>query len=762
MERTEAERSSNGTAAGEGQALVLADARTATERQLIDEWVREHHPGAPVIALDSDDLDARLRAKDDVLIVPVRTTWLPPERGGERRARAIDLLLMTDPRRPWARAQRRIVKRSPDRVSVTVGEPARISELQRAYRNESGGGGQSAFARFVARRAVLAVDRAERLLTGDRYKVPRLIAEQITASKAFREKLGAIAEEDDRPFDDALAYAEECLEELATVQSPLAIDLWRSFFRPLHARAWDLEVDVDSLERLRELNRQHALVFLPTHRSYMDPIVLAEVLHEHDFPRNHLLGGNNMAFWPIGPLGKRAGLIFIRRSFGGDKIYKLAVRELLGHLVAKRFNLEWYFEGGRTRTGKLRPPKLGLLHYLAAAITEGRAEDVMMVPTSIVYDRQQEVSTMAAEHAGATKKGEGLGWLAGYFRAQREKVGAARVAFGDPFSLKAALEDAGEGAQLEKVAFRIATGINAITPATANSLVTLALLGSRDRALTVEQVHRLTTPLIDYLHDREIPGPYEELDRPSRLAHRLDELVGAGVLSRYDGGAEPVFSIAEDGHVVAAYYRNAALHHFVNRAIVELAMIGLASREAVTAGDAFDEALHLRDLLKFEFFFEEKERFREELVAEMDRIDPDWQEKATSPGAAGELLSKTGTLVAHRALRSFFDAQLVVADRLAHRNPREAVDKAAFLDECMGYGRQMLLQGRLHAPEAVSKELFATALRQAANRDVLDPGRDEVQAGRQRWHDEVCDVIDRLRTVEQLDSALLEEVLDGG
>jgi glycerol-3-phosphate O-acyltransferase len=740
--------------------LVLADIRTDVEERLVEDWVRTHHAGAPIMRLSDTALDGCLHNGEDPLIVPVRPTWLPPERGGERRARAIDLLLLTDPRKPWARAQKRIVKHSPDRVSISEGEPAKVSELKTAFRKESGGsGGHSAFTAFVARRAVLACDRAERLVTGDRYKVPRLIAEQITASAQFREKLNALAEQEDRPFDELLEYAESCLEELASVQSPLAIDLWRSVFKPLHANAWDIATDVESLERLREVNKKHALVFLPTHRSYMDPLIMAEVLHEHDFPRNHLLGGNNMGFWPIGPLGKRAGVIFIRRSFGGDRVYKLAVKELLGHLVAKRFNIEWYFEGGRTRTGKLRPPKLGLLHYLSAAITEGRAEDVMLVPVSIVYDRQQEVSKMAAEQAGAKKKGEGLGWLAEYFRAQREKVGAARVAFGDPFSLKESLEEAGAGsAQLEKVAFRIAAGINAVTPATATSLVTLALLGSRDRALTVEQVHRLTTPLIEYLRRREIPGPYEELDRVSRLETRLHDLVKAGVASRYDGGDEPVFSIAEDGHVVAAYYRNAALHHFVNRAIVELATLKIASKQA-EASQAFEEALKLRDLLKFEFFFQEKDRFREELVMEMNLIDPDWVKKATSARAAGKLLSSSGPLVAHRALRSFLDAQLVVASRLAALDPRKAVDEEAFLTDCMGYGKQMLLQGRLHAPEAVSRELFAAALRLAANRDILDPGREEIRAGREDFYDEVCDVIDRLKTVEQLDSAMLEEVV---
>src|SRR5207247_46314 len=142
------------------------------------------------------------------------------------------------------------------------------------------------------------------------------------------------------------------LQEMVVVQSRLAIDLFVGFMRPLHGRAWTVDVDVPGLEALRELNRKHALVFLPTHRSYADPLVLAQVLDGQDFPRNHMLGGDNMAFWPLGPLGRRAGVVFIRRSFRDDEVYKLAVREYLGYLVSKRFHLERYIQGGRSRTGQ--------------------------------------------------------------------------------------------------------------------------------------------------------------------------------------------------------------------------------------------------------------------------------------------------------------------------------------------------------------------------------------------------------------------------
>ena len=88
------------------------------------------------------------------------------------------------------------------------------------------------------------------------------------------------------------------------------------------------------------------------------------------------------------------------------------MREYFGHLVAKRFNLEWYIEGGRSRTGKLRPPRYGLLHYLVRALQDGHGGDVTLVPVSITYEQLQEVAAMAAEQGGGAKSAEGLGWLA--------------------------------------------------------------------------------------------------------------------------------------------------------------------------------------------------------------------------------------------------------------------------------------------------------------------------------------------------------------
>ena len=743
--------------------VVLAQGRTKTEKGLIRDWVAQNHRGAPIIELAGEPNFDHL--PDDSLLVPVRVTWLAVPSNSRR---PLELLGHLSPRRPPAAMQKALIRNAPGRAGVVKGEPATVGELRERFAQETGNA--SSFGTFVTRAATVAVDRAERRLIGDRYKVPRQVVEQITASSRFRGKVADLAGKLGKSEAEVLAEARECLNELVTVQSPAAIDAFRTVLSPMHARAWKVQVDTSNLDRLRALNKEKALVFLPAHRSYVDPLVLAEVLHEHDFPRNHMLGGNNMSFWPIGPLGKRAGVIFIRRAntdAAGDAIYKFALREYLGYLTAKKFNLEWYIEGGRTRTGKLRPPKLGLLAYLVRAVQDQRTEDVAMVPVSIVYDHMHEVRALDAEQGGAAKAAESTRWLARYVRGQQHMSGNAWVRFGEPFSLRQALEEAGEGpAQLDKVGFRICDGINRATPVTSSALLTFTLLGSHDRALTLAEVGRVLAPLLDYLDVRGIPRTDVEdsgtsLREEAGLRKALDRLVAVGVATTFEGGPEPVWSIQSGQHRVAAFYRNGALHHLVTRAIVELALLQVSAQPVSedSIAQAWAETQQLRDLLKFEFFFPPSEQFRADVVKELELLDPNW-ESHDGPDGGAKILSSSRLLVAHRTLRSFLDAQVVVATALAERDPVIEVVEGPFLEHCLGLGQQMLLRGRLHRADSVSRELYASALRLARNRGLLETTNAEtVQAARHDFLAEVTDVLERLGRIDRLEADLLEEVL---
>jgi glycerol-3-phosphate O-acyltransferase len=742
--------------------LVLSGAQTTVERELVDRWVADTYTdgsSVEVMTVADERLAERLGRRDDPLVAPVRVGWLPRERHGTRRARWSDLLLLANPRRPRPQTQQRIVRREPDRVRVVAGEPAGLEELRGRWAVEAGRvGGAQGFAAWVGRQAMLALERAERAVVGDRYKVPRLVAEQILDSARFRAEVATLAERLELPEEEVLARAAAGLQETVAVQSRLAIDLFAATMRPLHARAWKVDVDLAGLEPLRELGRRYALVFLPSHRSYTDPLILATILHERGFPRNHVMGGNNMSFWPIGPLARRAGLVFIPRSFRDDEVYKLVMREYIAYLVAKRFNLEWYIEGGRSRTGKLRPPRYGLLRYLIDAVRSGAAEDVYLVPVSISYDQLSETKAMAAEERGATKQKEGLGWLAGYARSQRRLLGAVHVRFGEPLGLRERVIDADRAEPphaMEKVAFEICDGINRATPVLATSLVTLALLDGRDRALTLSEVRAAVEPLLAYARRRDLPGcELDALWRAWGVRRTLEALRDAGVVTVLAEGTEPVYAIEPGQHLVAAFSRNSAIHWFIARAIVELAMLHVAESDSTDpTSTGLTEARRLRDLLKFEFFFAERQAFRDQLITELELIDPRWEERVGTPEECRQLLAHSRPLFAHRVLRGFLESYLVVAERLAARDPRAPLERSAFLAECVGVGRQWLAQRRLQSPESVSRELFGNALALAARRDLIDPGRDELQAARQAFADEVRSAVERIGAIAALDEA---------
>ena len=586
------------------------------------------------------------------------------------------------------------------------------------------------------------------------------VARKVAKSARFVEQIDKLATQLNLPVEKVTAEALKGLEEIVTVQSPAFAAMFDYGLGPLHTRAWTVDADLDALARLKQLNETNALVYLPTHRSYADAFILSRLLRDNGMKRNHILGGNNLGFWPLGTIIRRSGGILIRRSFQDDEIYKLVVREYLAWLAAQRLNLEWYMEGGRSRTGKLRPPKYGLLSYLVAAIESGGADDMLLVPVSTTYDQMHEVSVMAAEEAGAAKAKENLAWLAGYARTQQKRIGTAFVRFGEPLSLKEALaradHEGGGKWTVAKIAFEVFQRINRCTPITAQALVTLALLGAHDRALTLAEVRDLVAPLLEYAQARKLPSSQlEDLATLAGVDATLASLERGHVVSRHEGGTETVFSIEHGQHSVAAFYRNSAIHWFVNRAIFEIALLDTTKSEADIGPleRAWASAFELRDLLKYEFFFSDKETYREEQKAESRLIDPKFRQKAVTIDGRRALLATAPLLLAHRVLQPFLEAYYIVADRLAAQPVDDKIDKKKLTEECVRVGRQYVLQKRLSNPECVSREVFGNALQLAANRGLLKPGGKDLAERRAAFAAELESVVKRVLEIEQLDQA---------
>ncbi len=741
---------------GDRQTVILALASTAVEKRLVEAFVdqvRAAAPGAGVELAQEPAEAIALARGDDAVIAPVKVAWFPPDRGGRRRFLLRDLVSLGDPSRPGPRLQERILRSSPDRCSLVVGEPARYRDLVRRWSRHTGRTGEDTeLGGFVARQARRAVDRSERTMSGYGYKTAEDVADDLVASQRFRDAAVALAESLGRDPEEVLADARRCFGEMATVQNRFARDVWAQLARFMWGRAYQLEVDESELEKIRELGRRQALVFLPSHKSNLDSFVMTSSLYENGFPPNHVMGGNNMSFWPMGALGRRVGVVFIRRSFGDDDVYKLALRHYLAYLASKRLNLEWYIEGGRSRTGKLLPPRMGLLNYLARGVDEVDVAEVSLVPVSIVYDRLHEVAQMTEESRGAKKQPEGLKWMLGYIHAQRGRLGRIQVHFAEPVPLRGTLKAAAEddpALALSKVAFEVCTRINRSTPVTSTSLATLALLGADGWAVTLGQAIALVQPLKNYVAKRNLPGVESivEMATPAGMGRVLRSLTDSGVVSEFADGAEPVYRISPERELIAAFYRNIIIHWFVNRAIVELALVAAAEMPGTDPdpmGVALDDALRLRDLLKFEFFFAEKAAFQQELRQEVDLIAPQWRaDDGAIVSVLGESIAASGGLVADRVLRSFLEAYWVVADRLVANGDR-IVETDRFVASCLKVGRQYQLQRRIVSGEAISVELFKSGLKLAANRGLCDPYHPERAEGRVALAAELHDVLRRL------------------
>jgi glycerol-3-phosphate O-acyltransferase len=575
---------------------------------------------------------------------------------------------------------------------------------------------------------------------------------------------------DPSPIDP---IAHRYLRELRTQHSPAVHRLWVKAGRALLGRGYEhIDYDPQQVARVRMLLSSTPCVVLSSHKSYLDGGALTVGFHDHGLPPLTVFGGINMAFWPLGTLWRRNGMVFIRRS-ADDAVYRSTLRQYLAQLVSERRPLQWFIEGTRSRTGKLGPPRLGLLVYLVDAWREGRIEDLHLLPVAVSYDQLQEVTEYAGEARGAAKVAESLGWLVRFVRAQRGRFGAVYVRFGEPISLRAALGPP-DGArmrspderklELAKLAFEVSCRINDATPVTGAALVALALLGARGRALTVRQIRAAVRGYLDFAERRGLPrAPTAALATDEAVTAVLEGLVAQGTVDEHRGGSEPVFGVAADAHLAAAYYRNTIAHYFLLGAITELALLHAAGQRRELRAQAFaDEALALRSLLEFDFFFREREVFLADLADEAGRLAPDWRAGlAEGPDGARALLEQAPTLSSDMLLRPFFEAYRIVADALAAKGAQAVVDEERLLDECLGLGRQYVLQRRIGHPEAVSRHLFASGLGLARHRGLLQSGPDTAPR-RSDFVTQLHGVLQRLGVVHAIAVRRVEAALTQG
>lgn len=708
--------------------LYIIDARNGVERSILLDWIHatsgDSEPQWASLdiedgdhALPVDVLRARLGGAASRQVVPLRVAWRIP---GFDRDRALKLrhLIFGDPRHPGSLRARLILLRDRRRAQILVGEAATLDTLRDRFCAQTGGGdGEGAdspeFAGFVARQAALALDVAERGIRGTRYKVPRFVADGLRTSPKFRAALADLAEKTGRPVGDLYREARPLMKEVIARPSALFLDLRARLDRMMFGGyAPEMEVDAAELARLRTILREHPTAILFTHKTYIDGATPSRLTYEADMPMLHSFGGANLDFAVMGEFFRRSGMIFIRRSFQDQPVYKLVLRHYIAWLLAKRFPLSWAFEGTRSRLGKLMPPKYGLMKYVLDAAHATATRDVHFVPFVTSFDLIRDVEEYAAEQTGRNKKPESLSWFLGYMKSLKEPSGRIRLDIGNPVIIDEAPGPDDKRA-LEKIAFAVAVEANRVTPLTVTSVMCLILLGLAPRGATAAELLAAIGAVTDWARARGIRLSKElEASDDTALSATVDTLVESGLLTRYEAGSENVYSIDPAKHPMASYYRNIIAHHFLDRAMIELALFQLRDADKGDATTAFWAKIdRLRDLFKFEFFYPPRDEHRAAIEAELARIDPVWDRRlAAGDRGVAQLIHRCQPVVGHAILLPFAEAYSVVAELLTRAKPGDAVDAKALLDTALVEGRQAYLLRRISSEAAIGKLLFENGL----------------------------------------------------
>ncbi|GAB5413635.1 MAG: glycerol-3-phosphate 1-O-acyltransferase [Congregibacter sp.] len=658
----------------------------------------------------------------DTPVLPMRVVWRTSLEEKNTRPRPRDLLF-GNPRRPGPGRARRILRQHPERVVPVAGAPATLDALrQRQHQQQGDSPDTAALARFIAGQAGLALDVAERRLQGSRYKVPRSVATNLLASGRFRAALQDVSRETGRDLDDLLEESKDIMDELISRPEPFWLDVMAQLNHWVMRLGYDADVVIDrqGLERVRQWSREHPTALLWTHKTHVDGFAVNSMCFDNDFPAPHILGGVNMAFAGLGYIARRAGGIFIRRSFQDNPLYKTILRQYIGYLMEKRFPLSWSFEGTRSRVGKLMPPRYGLLKYVMDSAHSTGAENLHIIPISISYDMIGDVKDYTVMEAGAIKQPESLRWFMGYLRGLRQPMGKIYFNFGEPVVLDR-VPSPEDPRELQRVAFAVGVAVNRVTPITLPSLVCMVLLGSAPRALTADELGSEVEALVEWARKRNI-GLTKNLDDhdEAQIDSLTDKMIANGLLTRYDDGPERVYAIAAEQHSVASYYRNTVIHYFLNKAIAELSLVRMTQLE-LTGSEAFwEEAERLRDYFKFEFFYAPKEEFRRDMSDELSRYQPQWEAALLEPGAAQAMFSKLQPRVAHGVLLPFVEAYRVVADVLARQPLGEPLDEKDIVQKCLAYGRQAYLQRRISSEASIGKLFFTNGYRLMGNLNLLE------------------------------------------
>lgn len=646
---------------------------------------------------------------------------------------------------------------------MRAGEPLDLRDYLEATAAEANGGSAASDDSLV-RRLVYALlrklERERRAILGPAKKASDRVREEVVRSPKLQQTIRELAGEGARERFIVTARAHSMLRQLQAQPEPEVIRGFDIVLDHVVNRIYDgIEVDQAGLERVREAAKRGTLVLLPSHKSHVDYLILSYVFHHANLQLPVIAAGENLSFFPLGPIFRRGGAFFIRRSFKGDRLYTAVVDAYIRRLIRDGFAIEFFLEGGRSRTGKLLPPKLGLLNMIVEAALSLPGKEVFFVPVSIGYERLVESGAYVRELSGGEKQKEDAVGLLKTTRVLRGRYGKLNLQFGTPISIDDALASvdlsrtsvvspAKRRALVTRLAHQVMAEINAVTAVTPGALIALALLTHPRRGMSqgelIEACRRYTAVLrsMNARISKSLVRPSGELrEEAIRDAAKLfveAEIVTAKVpgeganavvrkRARIYTGPDVIYSVPDDKRLSLDLSKNIIVHYFVPRALIATALLvpteASSERSVIDRATLEDRVRSLSRLFKYEFMFRADRSFEE-----------NFEQTLSEMTAAGELtLTESGIAYGpghddrdgHEWIRTyasilgpFLEGYRIAARGLVAllRGPMTSKELAK---RTIVVGERMFLSGEIHHPEAISRPVLENAHRAFVDQGYL-------------------------------------------
>lgn len=406
------------------------------------------------------------------------------------------------------------------------------------------------------------------------------------------------------------------IDEIAADFSETYIKSFQKFLDASLPKLYDGINYNDDNVNLEELVKDNSVVLVPNHQSHVDYLAINYMFYKSYKKPLYVAGGNNLNIFPIGKLFRKSGCFFIRRSFSNDVTYKLTLEAYLYYLLKEKKPIEFFFEGGRSRTGKLLPPRYGLYGMLLEAYKQVKEEDpdrkLYFVPVSIAHEYVPETKSMVKELGGAKKKKESTTQLFGLFKLFAYQFGSVHINCGEPVEVEQYDPDDFKSFT-QDLAFKCFRRVGKNMMVTPTSLMALILLDEPTGAMTWQDITNNAKAIIEYCNKFGVPLT-ESLSGDkwqASLERAMDILVGnkkVNVIGREHHGTL-YYSIREECRQEILYFKNTILHHFLVPSIISYAWINLFNGRIENVQDLKAFFLEQRNQLKHEFYLPTVKQF---------------------------------------------------------------------------------------------------------------------------------------------------------